>query len=427
MAELDDTFGEGGGQILRSDIKPRKILHLDLDAFYCSVEEQLNPSLRGLPTAVGGSPEGRGVVASCSYAARLFGVRSAMPTARALRLCPDLLLLKGQHKRYSKVSKQVMDYLRANTPLVEQLSIDEAFLDVSNISKSVVLTAQDFQKVINKDFDLPCSIGVASNKLMAKIANNIGKSAASKAYPPNAITFVPIGEEAEFLAPLPVIAMWGVGPKTAERMKNLGIQTIGDLANQREEELIHQFGKLGKALTLRARGIDNRPIVTHHEAKSISQEITFSKDSRSEKSLTRTLIKLSEKVGKRLRANNKTAATVKLKIRWPDFTTLSRQITCEEPIDKDEQIFSAANQLFHKVWKPGRPVRLIGVGVSGLGSPIRQLSLWNADDDREYTDEKRLREIVADLREKFGDQILFRGFEFKRIQEDKDYVTRNMG
>ena len=402
----------------------RKILHLDLDAFYCAVEEQFDPSLRRLPIAVGGSPKSRGVISSCSYAARRFGVQSAMPTARALRLCPGLIILKGHHKRYSKVSKHVMDYLRTTTPLVEQISIDEAFLDVSDISKSALLSAHNFQKVINNEYDLPCSIGVATNKLMAKIANNVGKSAASEAFPPNAITVVPPGEEAEFLAPLPVIAMWGVGPKTAERMEKLGMRTIGDLAKQTEDELIQLFGKLGKALTLRAQGIDNRPLVTHHEVKSISQEITFSEVSRSESSLTRTLIKLSENVGKRLRAKNKSANTVKLKIRWPDFTTLSRQITVEEPINQDEQIFSAANQLFQKVWKTGRPVRLIGVGVSGLGPPIRQLSLWISVENKDVKHEKQLQEVVSDLREKFGDQILLRGYEFRRIQEGDQQQTR---
>jgi DNA polymerase-4 len=357
----------------------RKILHLDLDAFYCAVEELSNPTLRGKPIAVGGSPEGRGVISSCSYAARVFGVRSAMPTARAIKLCPDLIIIPPQHKKYSKVSKQVMDYLRSTTPMV-----------------------------------LPCSIGVAPNKLLAKIANNIGKSAASQSVPPNTVTVVSPGEEAEFLAPLPVIAMWGVGPKTAERMEKHGILTIGDLARRTETELTNLFGKVGKELVKRSKGIDDRPLITHHEAKSFSHEITFSKDISSEKSLTRTLLKLSENVGKRLRSKNKSATTIKLKLRWPDFTTITRQVTYEEPIDQDMQIYSAARLLFQNVWHEGKRVRLIGVGVSGLAPPIRQLNLLDTYDNNEFRKEKQLQDVLINLRERYGTHIVFRGYEHQQ-------------
>ena len=395
----------------------RKILHLDLDAFYCAVEELSNPTLRGKPIAVGGSPEGRGVISSCSYAARVFGVRSAMPTARAIKLCPDLIIIPPQHKKYSKVSKQVMDYLRSTTPMVEQISIDEAFLDVSDITEQGDLLAHQIQKAINATYNLPCSIGVAPNKLLAKIANNIGKSAGSQSVPPNTITVVSPGEEAEFLAPLPVIAMWGVGPKTAERMEKHGILTIGDLARRTETELTNLFGKVGKELVKRSKGNDDRPLITHHEAKSFSHEITFSKDISSEKSLTRTLLKLSENVGKRLRSKNKSATTIKLKLRWPDFTTITRQITYEEPIDQDMQIYLAARLLFQNVWHEGKRVRLIGVGVSGLAPPIRQLNLWDTFDNNEFKKEKQLQDVLIDLRKRYGTHIVFRGYEYQQRLE----------
>ena len=192
----------------------RKILHIDLDAFFCSVEENKNPSLRGKPFAVGGRPDQRGVVASCSYAARKFGVRSAMPMARAMKLCPELIIVSGRHGEYGKISKQVMDYLGTLTPLIEQVSIDEAFLDLSDLPESGESLAKSIQKTIQEQYHLPCSIGVATNKLVAKIATDAGKAANRTDHSPQAITNVAPGMEAEFLAPLPAQALWGIGPKT---------------------------------------------------------------------------------------------------------------------------------------------------------------------------------------------------------------------
>ena len=360
----------------------RKILHLDLDAFFCAVEEQRNPSLIGKPFAVGGRPETRGVVASCSYAARKFGVRSAMPMSRALRLCPNLIIVSSHHRIYSDVSRQVMQRLDQLTPLVEQISIDEAFLDVTELPESGEIVARRLQSDIRDQLGLPCSLGVATNKLLAKIANDVGKSAARGAGPPNAITVVPCGEEAAFLAPLPAQALWGIGPKTAERLKEIGVITIGDLAHLPENELVSMFGKNGHDLAMHARGIDDRPIVTEHKIKSISQETTFARDVRDETTLRTTVFELSEMVGRRLRASSLSATTVKLKIRWPDFTTLTRQMTLTHPTDQDSEISTIALQLLGKIWKSSQPVRLIGVGVSGLKPPHNQLSLWNDQDHR---------------------------------------------
>ena len=258
----------------------RTILHLDLDAFYCAVEENQNPELRGKPFAVGGKPDERGVVASCSYAARKFGVRSAMPMSRALRLCPGLIIVSGRHRLYSEASRQVMERLEKLTALVEQISIDEAFLDISDLSDPPEHIARGLQAGIRDELHLPSSIGIAPNKLVAKIATEVGKKAAKGDKPPFALTIVPAGKEAEFLSPLPADMLWGVGPKTSARLSELGIHTIGDIARWPEAELVRLFGENGREMARHARGQDDRPVVTEREIKSISQEVTFSRDVR---------------------------------------------------------------------------------------------------------------------------------------------------
>jgi len=245
--------------------KIRQILHLDLDAFFCAVEELLDPSLRGAPFAVGGSPEGRGVVASCSYAARVYGIHSAMPMARAVVACPDLVVVSSHFREYREASRKVMERLWNLSDLVEQISIDEAFVDLSGHQKPIERLAREIQGDIQRDLGLPNSLGIAANKLVAKIANDFGKKTGKKGEPPNAITIVPPGEEAEFLAPMPVEMLWGVGPKTAERLAKINISTIGELAACSEIDLMRRFGKSGFDLTRRARGIDDRPIVTNQQ------------------------------------------------------------------------------------------------------------------------------------------------------------------
>ena len=391
----------------------RKILHLDLDAFFCAVEELRDPSLAGKPFAVGGRPEERGVVASCSYSARKYGIHSAMPMARAVRLCPGLLIVSSKHGVYSQYSEMVMRYVRDLSSLYEQISIDEAFSDVSENPEDPGIIAKNLQSTIQKETGLPCSLGVASNKLVAKIANDVGKAARRGNGPPNAITIVPPGQEAEFLAPLPTGALWGVGPKTASRLAEIGILTIGDLADWSEVDLVRRFGKYGYDLSKHAKGIDDSPIITFHETKSISQETTFSKDVSDEKYLKKVISEQAGQVGKRLRKANLAGTTVKIKIRWPDFTTLTRQQSFEISITGDEQIYQAAENLLMKVWHTGQPVRLIGVGVSGLGPPIRQLSFWEQildNPDHKVSDrEQRLEQVIDELRQRFGREILVRG------------------
>lgn len=384
----------------------RVILHLDLDAFFCAVEMQRDPALVGVPFAVGGRPEQRGVVASCSYAARMFGVRSAMPMARALQLCPQLVIVPHSFPAYSQTSRQVMERLHSLTPLVEQLSIDEAFFDVTGVSGSAHDIARRVQRQINDELGLPCSLGGASNKLVAKTANTLGKARASKnGQSPNAILIVPDGQEAAFLAPLPIEELYGVGPKTAEKLHQMNVRTIGDLTRIPQAEMVRRFGKSGHELHERAQGIDTRPVVTEHETKSISRETTYPHDVRDQETLMLTLRALSDSVGWRLRKNGLHGATVKIKLRWSDFTTLTRQLTLESPTDIDDTIYESAHKLFTQTWIPGKAVRLIGVGVSGFDH-MQQLGLWTAPQSEQ---EKRLSQALDDIRARFGERSVRRG------------------
>jgi DNA polymerase-4 len=385
---------------------PRKILHLDLDAFFCAVEENLDPSLRGSAFAVGGRPDERGVVAACSYAARVYGVRSAMPMARAVRLCPDLIIRPNRRGVYGDTSRDVMAILHDLTPLVEQLSIDEAFLDVTMHADPAADLARQLQARINGELKLPCSLGVASNKLVAKIANTVGKATARSGVPPNAITVVPPGDEAAFLAPLPATELWGVGPKTAEQLKRLDITTIGEIAGWPETDLIRRFGQHGRDLARHARGIDARPVETEHDAKSISQETTFTRDVSDMSTLARMLRRLSDGVGRQLRQEGLAGTTIKLKLRWSDFTTLTRQITLKHTTDSDNEIYTVAKHLLEQHWPRGKPVRLIGVGISGFAAPHRQLTLWENTDSRD--EERRLQDTLDDLRDRFGGDAIRR-------------------
>ena len=385
----------------------RRIIHLDLDAFFCAVEEQRDPGLVGKPFAVGGRPEERGVVASCSYAARHFGVRSAMPMARALKLCPELLIVGSRHRAYGEVSRQVMQRLRDLTPLVEQISIDEAFVDVSDLDEAPEAIARRLQASIRDELGLPCSLGLACNKLVAKIATDVGKIRARGSGPPFALTIVQPGKEAEFLEKLPVEMLWGVGPKTAGRLDQLGIHTIGELAAWPQNDLAARFGKHGYEMSRHARGQDDRPIETSREVKSISQEVTFARDVRDEAELRQTLERMAEQIARSLQKQHLQATTVKLKIRWPDFTTLTRQVSSGTSTDQAKEIASGALGLFEKVWSRGKDVRLIGVGVSGLDARPRQLGLFDVENIRQ----QKLQEAITELKERFGEGVVKRGVE----------------
>lgn len=379
----------------------RTIIHMDLDSFFCAVEILLDPSLDGVPFVVGGRAESRGVVASASYVAREYGVRSAMPTAKALRRCPHLKVVSHRRGEYSKYSRQVMDIAHDVTPLVEQLSIDEAFLDVSDSARMPAEAerfARDLQQRIVDETGLWASLGVASNKLVAKIASDREK--------PRGLVVVPPGEEAAFLEPLPVRELWGIGPVTAERLALMGITTIGQLATANPATLKLEFGSHGPAMQRHAQGIDKRPVTTDREAKSISHEITFSTDVSDSRTLARELLRQSESVGRRLRKADLYAATIKIKLRWSDFTTLTRQTTLPGPTNLDQDIYQTALDLLNEHWPRGKPVRLIGVGASNFGEPVVQLGLFDQEEIDERQD--RLTDAVDDLRQRFGKDAVTR-------------------
>jgi DNA polymerase-4 len=393
----------------------RKILHLDLDAFFCAVEERLNPELKGKVFAVGGTPEARGVVTSCSYAARRLGIKSAMPMFRAIRIFPELLIIPSHFEEYSKASQQVMEILRDQTPFFEQVSIDEAFLDVTDLPESARQIALGLQVKIFHDLSLPCSIGIATNKLTAKIATNIGKKNKRGEKAPMTILEVPPGDEEKFLAPLPIDEMWGIGPKTAMQIKKLGIYTIGDISKISEEKLVKILGKYGYTLVQHSRGIDNRPVSEGDEIKSISSETTFCEDVGNENELINTILILSMKIGYRLREKGLSGFTIRLKIRWPNFQTHTRQLTLLQPTNQDSSIIASVKTLFFQIWKNGLKVRLIGVGISQLTGHFQQLSLFDQKNDKE----QRLLKAVDELNQKFGEKAIFRGSKTKNISNWK--------
>jgi len=387
----------------------RKIIHIDLDAFFCAVEELRHPELRGKPFAVGGSAESRGVISSCSYAARACGISSAMPTRLALRRCPQLVLLHGDHAAYSDASRKVMDILAKVTPRIEQISIDEAFLDVSDLMQSGLDIARNIQQAVHCETQLPCSLGVASNKLVAKIATNSAKALHRGSTPPNTILEVPAGQEAQFLAPLPVRALWGVGPKTAARLNELGIHTIGELALTPEKDLVRFFGKYGHDLWKHANGCDNSPVEPEHEIKSISSETTFERDISDPAVLHQTVQELAEQVGRRLRRTGMVADVVRIKVRWPDFSSQTRQISMQQATSEDSIIITVAWELLEKLWDGVRPIRLIGIGVGGLSQGERQLSLWESSADKE----RKLLGAVDDLQSRYGKKVIQKGSALK--------------
>jgi DNA polymerase-4 len=378
----------------------RQIIHLDLDAFYASVEELLNPDLRGKPVIVGGSAQGRGVVSSASYAARSFGVRSAMPTARALRLCPDAILVRPRHSVYREHSAQVMTVLGEYTPFLEQLSIDEAFLDVTSTSVrwgSAKGLAFELQGRIREELGLPASLGIATTKLVAKIASALQK--------PEGLVVVKPGEEEAFLASLPIERLWGVGPATAGQLHELGVRTIGQLAELPERYLEQRFGEHGRALARHARGLDERAVQSEGTRKSISQENTFAEDLRDPRRVERELLHLSEGVARQLRRRGLFARTVRLKLRYEDFTTITRQCTLAQPTNLDQVLYQEGRKLLRGAWARGRKVRLVGIGASNLSTTGYQLELFGQRDGERLA---RLAEAVDQIRDRFGEEAIRR-------------------
>lgn len=348
----------------------RRVLHADLDAFYASVEQMDNPELLGKPVLVGGRPESRGVVAACSYEARAYGVHSAMPMRTAVSRCPVGVVVPPRFDRYHEVSQQVMSIFRSITPEVEPLSLDEAYLDVTERVPSDMQVARDLKDRVFKEVGLTLSVGAGTSKSVAKIASDLGK--------PDGLVVVETGTEREFLAPLPIRKLGGIGPKTERRLLQSGVKTLGDLAAKSDGWLKTQFGKRGLELGALSRGFDERPVAPRRRAKSVSAESTFPQDVSDPQVLLREVDQLSVRVGGRLEQQSSGARTVTVKLRLADFTTLTRSTTLPTAVRDIQELQRVSRRILKKELSPGRRFRLLGVGVSGFG-PSSQLSLFDLD------------------------------------------------
>jgi DNA polymerase IV len=379
----------------------RTILHVDMDAFYVAVEVRRRPELAGLPVVVGGTGP-RGVVAAASYEARRYGIHSAMPSMRAQRLCPSAIFLAGDFAAYEATSRDVHAVFRSFTPLVEGIALDEAFLDVSGATRLFgdgATIAAAIRRQVSDELGLACSVGVATTKLLAKLASKAAKPKAGPAgvQPGSGVFVVAPGEELAFLHPLPVQALWGVGPATLERLRRLGVATVGDLAGIPEATLVHTLGKAnGRHLHRLAIGVDDRAVEPDRPVKSISHEQTFARDLHDRDELGREIVRMADSVASRLRHHGLAGRTVTLKVRFGSFTTITRSTTVSDPLDEANGIAAAGRALLQGV-DPTPGVRLLGVAVSGLAPQVgRQLSLG---DDASWDTAAR---AVDDVRERFG-------------------------
>ncbi|MBI4729377.1 MAG: DNA polymerase IV [Acidobacteria bacterium] len=371
-----------------------RILHVDMDAFYASVEALDDPALRGAPLVVG-SPGPRGVVMSASYEARRFGVRSAMPSVRARRLCPELVIVPPRFVRYREESDRVLDILFSVTPLVETVSLDEAFLDVSGAGRLFGLPIEIAGRIrarVREERGLACSVGVAPNKLLAKIASRQAK--------PDGIGVVPADGVRRFLNPLPVDRLWGVGPETTSTLGRLGVRTVGELAVLSADVAARVFGPGPAAhLASLARGADERPVIPYEPAKQVSAEQTFDRDLDAPEEIRRELLRLSDKVASRLRTSGRAARTVTIKVRLANFTTVTRSRTLVAATDVAARVYRASGDMFQDLRLARPRIRLLGVAASGLvdGAGPEQLRLGERPD--RWGDADR---AVDRARERFG-------------------------
>ncbi|NSW55754.1 MAG: DNA polymerase IV [Armatimonadetes bacterium] len=377
----------------------RHIIHVDMDAFFASVEQLDNPELRGKPVIVGASPDARGVVSAASYEARRFGVKSAMPSSQAKRLCPEGIFVPVRMGRYVEMSRQIMQIFQQYTPLVEPVSVDEAFLDVTGCERLFGPAPQIGRSIRDRiacEIGLSASVGVAPNKFLAKLASDHDK--------PGGLVIIEPENVLEFLAPLPISRLWGVGKATEQRLRTLGIHTIGRLAEYPRDMLVRQFGVMGGQLHDLAHGIDDRPVIVQSEAKSVSNEHTYQVDTRDPDVMERTLLWLSDKVGARLREAGLRGRTVQLKVRFGDFTTITRRETLSNPTDANAVIYQTALSLLRAVPLESRKVRLLGVGVSGFDQPA-QAALFDAQQESHSP----LDDALDEIRRKFGTDKIKRG------------------
>jgi DNA polymerase-4 len=370
----------------------RTVVHVDMDAFFAAVEILDNPSLAGQPVIIGSRSSPRGVVSTCSYEARSFGVHSAMPIRRAVELCPQGVFIPPRHERYQEVSQALFALLREFSPLMEPLSIDEAFLDMTGCEhfySSLEHMGQTIKDAIRRRLKLSASVGIAGNKFLAKLGSGLQK--------PDGLVIIKPEQVDEFLAPLPVDVLWGVGAKTTKELARLGINTVEQLRQVPEEWLVRKFGKMGRQLFLLARGIDDRPVEWEWEAKSLGAENTFPVDIFDSRALEAELLRLAMQVGRRLRQGDLSFRTLTLKARYPDFTTLTRSKTKSSWPRDDWSIFAGARELLHTL-ELTKGFRLLGIYLTGL-YPFRQLDLLEED-------RSRLTTVIDELNEKWGRTVI---------------------
>ena len=373
----------------------RIIAHFDLDSFFVSVEILNHPELKGKPVIVGGRE--RGVVAACSYEARKYGIHSGMPSKKAFQLCPNLIVSNSSRSEYSKYSRWVTQIIADKAPLFEKASIDEFYLDLTGMDKffNPLQWTIDLRQEIIHQTKLPISFGLSSNKMMAKIATGEAK--------PNGYLHIPFGKEKEFLAPLAVDKIPGVGEHTHAVLKSMGIVTIGDIYQLTKEELEERLGKWGEDLWHKSQGIHNGQVHTYHESKSISSENTFGENITDKNIVQAELVRLTEKVAYELRQDKKLCGCVAVKIRYPDFTTTTKQTTIDYTC-ADDEIIPVVKQLFDISYKNGTPIRLLGVRLSELTNDIVQTSLFS-----NFEKKTHLYKAIDDVKNRFGKQKLKRG------------------
>jgi DNA polymerase-4 len=381
----------------------RTIFHVDMDAFFVSVEELFDPSLKGKPVVVGGQRDERGVVSAASYAARRFGIHSAMPLRTAAKLCPQAIFVNGHPDRYRDYSHKVHEVLGHFSPLVEMASVDEAYLDMTGTDRlhgPPLRSANRLHAEMKSSTQLNCSIGIGTSRLIAKVSSAKAK--------PNGVIWVLPGQEAKFLAPLDVGDIPGVGKVMEQKLHAIGIQRVGDLATLEESDLEHRFGKWGLALAGKSRGEDaggwfDAEVGEHTDPKSISHEHTFNEDTGDRERLESTLMRLSEMVGRRLREGDYFARTIQLKLRYKDFTTITRAQSLEQPTQSDREIFGQIRRLFLTNWKKGAFVRLLGAQASNFGESPVQLDLLEPARDERW---QKVQAAADHLRDKFGESAI---------------------
>jgi len=373
----------------------RYIVHIDLDSFFVSVERKFNPALIGIPVLIGGSAD-RGVVASCSYEARKFGIHSAMPMKQAMKLCPHATIIRGSHGRYSEASREVTDIIQDSVPLFQKSSVDEFYIDLTGMDRfyDCYQVASNLRQRVIKETGLPISFGMASGKTVAKMATNASK--------PNGQLFIKHGEELQFLAPLPIGKIPGLGESTAQKLYQYGIEKIGDLQRTNLRFLESVFGKAGIFLWEKAHGIDHSEIVPHSDRKSISTEHTFHVNVNDQRTIETILISMTEELSSKLRRENKLASCLAIKIRYANFETHTQQqkiaLTAAEHI-----LLPGIKNLLKKAWNQHRPIRLIGVRLSNLASGRYQINLFEDNEER-----IRLYQAMDNINFKFGDKTVCR-------------------